>query len=69
MKQPKQIYSKTTDIVLKTHQNQNNKNQKRVSTRRKVNKFLGVEIDKNLYWNLHMQKLCKKLEPMLGMLF
>ena len=67
--------SKTSYIVLKTHQNQNslkNKSIKIGSTylnEENSIKFLRVEIDKHLSWNLHIQKLCTKLKPMLGMLF
>jgi len=46
-----------------------NKNWRLISKRNKFNKILGVKIDKSLSWNLHIDRLCKKLRPMIGMLF
>ena len=67
--------SKTSYIALKTHQNQSSLKSKSIKigstylNEENSIKFLGVEIDKHLCWNLHIQKLCTKLRPMLGMLF
>lgn len=67
--------NKTNYIVLKTHQNRKilQKNCLMVGSNfihdEKTIKFLGVEIDTQLTWKVHIEKLCAKIRPFVGLLY
>jgi hypothetical protein len=67
--------SKTSYIVMKTHQNKSQLNENEIKLddtylhEEQSIKFLGVHIDPNLTWKAHIEKLCAQIRPLVALLY